>query len=134
MKYVLDVNVLVSAALIKNSLPGLSLQKAISNGIILLSDETLNELKRTLNKSKLKKYITKKDKYILISRLISKASFIEITQKINECRDPKDNKYLELALSGNADCIITGDKDLLVLHPFRGIPIITPKDFLMIDK
>lgn len=134
MKYILDANVLVSAALIKNSLPGLSLQKAISNGIILLSGETLNELKRTLNKSKLKRYITKKDKYIFISRLTSKASFIEITCEINECRDPKDNKYLELALSGNADCIVTGDKDLLVLHPFHGISIITPRDFLMIDK
>ena len=56
--------------------------------------------------------------------------FIEPKIEITECRDPKDNKFLELAVAGKADCIVTGDKDLLVLHPFRNIRIITPKEFL----
>jgi len=55
---------------------------------------------------------------------------IEITERVKLCRDPKDDIYLELALSGKADCIITGDKDLLVLNPFENIPIITPLEFL----
>jgi len=46
------------------------------------------------------------------------------------CRDPKDNKYLELAVAANASCIVTGDQDLLVLNPFRNIPILTSADFL----
>ena len=46
------------------------------------------------------------------------------------CRDPKDNQFLELAVNGQADFIVTGDEDLLVLHPFRAIPILTPRDFL----
>jgi putative PIN family toxin of toxin-antitoxin system len=55
---------------------------------------------------------------------------IEAVHSINVCRDPRDDKFLSLAVSGNADLIITGDKDLLVLHPFRGIDIIRPIDYL----
>ncbi len=53
-----------------------------------------------------------------------------MTEEINECRDPKDNKYLELVVSGKAECIVTGDEDLLVLNPFRGIEILTVQKFL----
>ncbi len=56
--------------------------------------------------------------------------FIEPIEKISICRDPKDNMYLEIAIAGKADLIITGDSDLLVLHPFCNIPVITPKMFL----
>jgi hypothetical protein len=63
--------------------------------------------------------------------LVRIEEFIEPKIEITECRDPKDNKFLELALAGNADCIVTGDKDLLVLNPFRGIKIISPSDFLI---
>jgi uncharacterized protein len=55
---------------------------------------------------------------------------VEIIVRIKLCRDAKDDKYLELALSGKADCIISNDEDLLVLNPFENIPIITPKEFL----
>jgi putative PIN family toxin of toxin-antitoxin system len=58
------------------------------------------------------------------------AIFIKITESVTDCRDPKDNKFLELAISANASCIITGDNDLLVLHPFRGIPILNAVDFI----
>jgi putative PIN family toxin of toxin-antitoxin system len=50
---------------------------------------------------------------------------------INACRDPKDDKFLELAVTAEASCIITGDQDLLVLHPFDGISILSAMDFLM---
>jgi predicted nucleic acid-binding protein len=49
---------------------------------------------------------------------------------ITACRDPKDNKFLELAVSGQATHLISGDPDLLVLSPFRGIPIVTPQAFV----
>lgn len=49
------------------------------------------------------------------------------------CRDPKDNKYLELAVNGQAESIITGDQDLLILHPFQSINIVTVNDFLLSD-
>jgi putative PIN family toxin of toxin-antitoxin system len=62
--------------------------------------------------------------------LVRIKEFIEPKTEITECRDPKDNKFLELAIAGNAECIVTGDKDLLELNPFRNIQIITPKEFL----
>ncbi len=49
---------------------------------------------------------------------------------IEICRDPDDNKFLEIAIDGKADHIISGDKDLLALNPFQGIPIIKPADFI----
>lgn len=56
------------------------------------------------------------------------------SESIDECRDPKDNKYLELAISGHAESLITGDEDLLVLNPFRNIKIITVLEFLDTDS
>jgi len=57
---------------------------------------------------------------------------IEVHDVVTECRDPKDNKFLELALSGKGSHIVSGDLDLLVLHPFRGIAIVSPQSFLAI--
>ena len=67
----------------------------------------------------------------MLNDIEKEALFIEPVVKISECRDPKDNKFLELAVAGKADCIVTGDKDLLVLNPFRGTKIISPIDFLI---
>ncbi len=66
----------------------------------------------------------------MLEDLTQTAQFIDVTEQISECRDPKDNKYLELALSGQAECIVTGDDDLLVLNSFRGIEILTVQEFL----
>ena len=61
------------------------------------------------------------------------AELVEITETVAACRDPKDDQILELAISGNADCIVTGDDDLLTMNPFRGIAIIAPADFLRVS-
>ena len=70
------------------------------------------------------------EKQEFIVKLIESAELVVITESIDICRDPKDNKFLELAVSGEADFIISGDRDLLVLNPFRSIEIITANDFL----
>ncbi len=62
--------------------------------------------------------------------LLREAELVEITETVTDCRDAKDNKFLELALSGEADYIVSGDEDLLILSPFRGISILTPREFL----
>ena len=62
--------------------------------------------------------------------LLKESELVAITEQINDCRDPNDNKFLELAVCGNADVLVTGDDDLLALNPFRGIAIVTPRDFL----
>ena len=53
-----------------------------------------------------------------------------ITERVEICRDPRDDKFLELALAGRADFLLTGDADLLALHPFRGTTILTPTAYL----
>lgn len=130
MDFIADTNILISAALINDTPPGISLRQALNMGNILFSQSTMEELLVILNKTKLKKYIKPKDRFVFINRIMRKAIFVEVNHKINECRDPKDNKFPELALSGNADCIISGDEDLLILNPFRGVPILTANEFL----
>jgi predicted nucleic acid-binding protein len=64
-----------------------------------------------------------------VRQIFAKAEPVTIVERIAACRDPTDDMFLELAVNGRADMIVTGDLDLLVLHPFRGIPIITPLAF-----
>ena len=64
------------------------------------------------------------------SILLDRGILIEVVDVVKECRDPKDDKILELSLSGKADLIISGDKDLLVLNPFRSIEILSVEQFL----
>jgi len=74
--------------------------------------------------------VSLQSRLLILNELKDLLIFHEILEKINDCRDPKDNKFLDLAISANASCIITGDKDLLMLNPFRGIPIINAVDFI----
>lgn len=129
-KYVIDTNVLVSALLVKNSRPFQLIQKIEQEGIILYSEATISELNQVLNRQKFDKYVTKQEREEFLVKLINKSEQITIIENINICRDAKDNKFLELAVSGEADFIITGDNDLLVLNPFRAIEIITVTEFL----
>ena len=76
------------------------------------------------------KYVTEDERMEFLAVLLREARLVEVAVHVGECRDPRDNKFLELAVSGKAVCIVSGDKDLLVLHPFRGIAIVTPRDFL----
>ncbi|WP_369796150.1 putative toxin-antitoxin system toxin component, PIN family [Synechocystis sp. PCC 6714] len=99
-------------------------------GKILYSEATLLELKTVLNRKKFDKYLTLEEKQQFIFKFIEKAELVHITETITDCRDPKDNKFLELAVSGQANLLITGDQDLLILHPFRTLKIITVADFL----
>jgi putative PIN family toxin of toxin-antitoxin system len=74
--------------------------------------------------------VTEDERREFITALVRQATLIETRETVDVCRDPKDNKFLDLALCGKASCIISGDKDFLVLHPFQGIPILTPRQFL----
>ncbi|MFN9360518.1 MAG: putative toxin-antitoxin system toxin component, PIN family, partial [Pseudanabaena sp.] len=125
-----DNNILVSALLVKNSAPFQVISKIEERDVILYSEETLLELNQVLSRKKFIKYFAIEEKQAFIFKLLEKAELVEIEESINICRDPKDDKFLELAVSGKADFIITGDQDLLVLNPFRNIEIITAKDFL----
>ncbi len=131
MRFVVDANVIISAALSKQSVPFRALEMVLDHHTPIISEQTFEELQTTLYKSKFDRYFAIEDTRPGILATILRYSFVVTpNETIKLCRDPKDDMYLELAVSGNADCIISGDPDLLVLHPFRNIPIITPKEFL----
>jgi uncharacterized protein len=132
LRVVIDTNILVSSILINSSTPDRAFKKAKELGIILFSDSTFQELQEILNRSKFDKYVSLSIRTQFLATFKLEAESIKIDQTIKECRDPKDDTILEVAINGKATHIITGDQDLLELHPFRGVAILTPKQFLEI--
>ena len=128
--FVIDTNTLVSAFLFKYSNPRKVFETAVIKGKVCSSLKTYNEFNEVLLRSKFDKYISSEEKLLALKRFTELAILIETSETITDCRDPRDNKFLELAISADASCIVTGDKDLLVLNPFRGIPILNAADFL----
>ena len=130
MRCVLDTNVLVSALLVPGSKPRRALDRAFQEGKVLLSFATLAELYDVLHRKQFRRYLEEEDVRSFIAALARESDWIDVNVQINACRDPKDNKFLEIALSGRATHLITGDADLLVLDPFQGIRILSPQEFL----
>jgi len=130
-RFVLDANTLISAFLMpKTSISAQAYTKAKNDGLILFSEATFNEFADVYVRPKFDKYISLEKRLVTLDDLAALIEITPVSISIKACRDPKDDKYLELASAAKATCIITGDKDLLVLHPFSGIPIITSADFL----
>jgi len=129
-RHVLDTNTIVSALLFEHSRPGRALLRALERGEILLSAATLDELAVVLERKKFDRYLTGTDREQFLEAFVEGAILVEPTEEIRICRDARDDKFLELAVTGNADCIITGDRDLLSLNPFRRISIVTATQFL----
>ncbi len=129
-RFVFDNNTLVSALLFAQSLPGKAFYTALEQGQVLVSPTTFAELQDVLEREKFDVYVTPEEREQFLAMFLREATLVEITEEIRACRDPKDDQFLELAVSGNACSVVTGDQDLLVLHPFRGIPILTPAQFL----
>jgi putative PIN family toxin of toxin-antitoxin system len=129
-RIVIDTNVIISALLIKKSVPFQVVSTAFEQGIILYSNPTFNELKQVVFRRKFDRYLTSEERNIFLFKFANESESVEIKEEIKACRDAKDDKFLELAVNGNADLIITGDIDLLVLNPFREIEIITPEVFI----
>lgn len=128
--FVFDTNTLVSAFLFKNSNPRKAIDRALETGKIFVSTEAHTELEEVFLRPKFDKYLPQQVRLLILREFAELAISEEVTETIAECRDPKDNKFLGLAITVAASCIITGDNDLLVLHPFRGIPILNASDFL----
>jgi putative PIN family toxin of toxin-antitoxin system len=128
--YVFDTNVLVSALIFEHSKPGQALRRALKVGQMLLSQPVLEEVNEVTSREKFERYVTAEEREEFLEALVGRARFIEPTEQIRICRDPKDDKFLELAISGGASYIISGDDDLLTLSSFRGIEILGVDDFL----
>lgn len=127
---VFDTNVLISAALSIRGAPREALLQVAGRGVLLVSDDTAEEFVTRLRRPKFDPYLDPSDREEYIAWILARAERVEVTQRIAASRDPDDDKFLELAVCGRADVIVSGDRDLTSLHPFRGIPIRTPGEFL----
>jgi uncharacterized protein len=130
LRFVLDTNVTVSALLLADSPSKQAFDRALENGEVLLSLPVLAELYDVLARPKFRRYISEEDARQFLAAFVRKAEWVEVTETVRTCRDPRDDKFLELAVTGHATHIISGDNDLISLNPFRGILILSPGAFL----
>ena len=130
MRAVFDTNVLVSALLFEQSTPAQAFFAVLQDGEVLISAALAYEISTILQRKKFDRYLSEEHREAFLIALVQTSTLVEVTKTITACRDPKDNMLLELAVSGKADVIVTGDSDLLVLHPFEKIDILRPEAFL----
>ena len=132
-RFVIDTNVIVKGLLSKTSYARLAIRKAKDIGIILVSQPIIDELRDVLSREKFNRYIALQERLEFLTTLLEFAEVVEPTITIDACRDPKDNRFLEVAISASVTCIISNDNDLLVLNPFEEIPILNAESFLNHD-
>ena len=129
-RVVIDTNVLISGILSSTSTPALAVEKAIRGAQLVATSETLRELIEKLLLPKFDRYVRRERREALLQRVVSLVEIVEVLQSARASRDPKDDKFLDAAVNGRAGVLVTGDRDLLDLNPFRGIAIVTPAEYL----
>ena len=130
MRVVVDTNVVVSALLFGASVPGRAFVRVLDRGTVLASRSFIRELDDVLRRAKFDHYLSREDRDRFLEALIRESELVDISETVKACRDPEDDRILELAVNGHADFLITGDADLLAMNSFRGTRIVTPVDFL----
>ncbi|TVQ37755.1 MAG: putative toxin-antitoxin system toxin component, PIN family [Geminicoccaceae bacterium] len=130
-RVVIDTNVLISA-LLQPSGRTAAVLEAIrdANGMLLFADETFDELATRLMRPKFDRYVEVATRQRFIADVAAVAAWVTITDTVRASRDPADDKFVEVAVNGAADCIVSGDGDLLDLDPFGDLRILAPRAFL----
>lgn len=123
---VFDTNSLISALLLKTSVSRKAFNKALDHYQLLISDEAVAAFDDVAGREKFKDYLEEGEREVFEELLHRSAKLIAVTETIEASRDPDDDKFLEFAIAGGAGVIVSGDKDLLVLDPFRDVRIVRP--------
>ena len=126
----IDANTVVSAALNPGGVPRQALAAARARGVIVLSEAVYEEVAGVLTRPKFARALTGDRCRETLELLSAAAVWIEPKETVNDCRDAKDNRYLELARAARATTIVSGDEDLLVLDPWRGVRVLRATRFL----
>ena len=129
---VIDSNVLVSAAILPVSTSARALLVAVKKFQMVQSGDTWVEFCEVISRKKFDRYFNGNDRNAFMLSIARASNFVPVTASVTDCSDPKDNKFLELALSASAPApiILSGDAHLLDMHPYRGITICNPQYFL----
>jgi putative PIN family toxin of toxin-antitoxin system len=130
---IFDALVIVAAALKVESVPEQALLRAEETDVFALSAAVDAEITEVIARPKFSRSIPPARREKLLEILRAAAIWFEPTERVTDCRDPKDNIYLELALVAGAAIIVSGDDDLLVLHPWRGVQILRPAAYLSVS-
>ena len=128
-RLVVDTNVVLSGLLFPGSIPNRVLQQ-VQGSVILASDATRQELVEVMERARFDRYLKREVRRSLVAEFLRATITVEVGLPIRACRDPRDDKFLEVAVHGRADAIISGDIDLVSLNPFRGIQILSPAEYL----
>ncbi len=131
-RWVLDTNTLVSRLLLPGGTAARAVDHALALGVPLVSDDTLAELAEVLSRPKFDRWVSVAERQRFIQLLGGVARRIVVTHRVRACRDPRDDKFLHVALNGGAEAIVSGDSDLLVLDPFHGVRMLKPAEFLVL--
>lgn len=128
-RVVIDTNLWISFLLTRD-LTKLDRLISPARTTLLISRELLEEIVEVAERPKFRKYFDLIELTNFLVKLKQNAEFVQVSSQVNICRDEKDNFLLSLAVDGAATHLLTGDKDLLVLHPFGDIQILTIADYL----
>lgn len=126
----IDANTVVSAALNPDGLPRRAIAVARTKSTIALSEAVYQEIAEVLERPKFARVLTDGRRREVLELLSAAALWVEPNTKVQDCRDGKDNRYLELALAAGATAIVSGDEDLLALRPWRGVQVLRPAEFV----
>jgi putative PIN family toxin of toxin-antitoxin system len=127
---VFDASAVVSAVLGEDSVPERALLRALAADTVALSAEIDGEIAAVLERPRLARLVSPARRFRVLAMVRRDAVWFTPTERVTDCRDAKDNKYLELAPAAGASAIVSGDVDLLVLNPWRGVRILKPAEYL----
>jgi putative PIN family toxin of toxin-antitoxin system len=98
---------------------------------LIISQAVEDEYREVIFRPKFDRFVSVERRQRIFDIVVVAAGRVEPTEMVRECRDPKDDKYLALAAAGRADVIVSSDvRHLLQMHPWHGIPILSPADYL----
>ena len=129
MRVVIDTNLWISRLLLADSVAARAVDDALTRFEVVVSEASIEELAGVLSREKFDRYVSLQDREEFLRRVLQVTTMVSVLSEVSDCRDPKDNRILALALDSESDFIVSGDADLLVLSPWRGIEIVSPGAF-----
>ena len=108
--------------------------RAEATDVFALSTSVDAEIAEVLGRPKFARVLSIERRELILNTIRRMAVWFVPSEPVTDCRDPKDDKYLELALAAGAAFIVSGDDDLIVLHPWRGVSIVRPADYLALSE
>ena len=127
---VVDTNTIVSGILLPLSVPGRLLEYLVGHAALIFSPATRDELLGVISREKFDRYVPAEARERAVTILVRDGALVTPRRLVQVCRDPADDKFLDAARAGNAECLISGDGDLIALREFEGIPIVTARQYL----